>query len=625
MDKDETINLLKSLVESKNQNSSSKNQEFDKKIFELHKKYGRGILNVLRSKSLRHLVEYLDNLFPMLKDPKYSLGMKIFWLENDITDFPICQNQESFGKHQNKTSRCNLFGYSTVFCCGKCEAASNYQLRKRERTKKLKYGDPHYRNPQKAAKTMMAKTGFANPFSNPEIIEKMVEKKKASGDYCNHRKMVKTRLEKIRPEWRSLTWRTRVFLEKLEKSGVVKHLEAREFSKNERTRLSWKCRTWKVMKETWKKFEPLFTIDEWIDAKKFEDDLTWKCKKCGHVFKSCFNPHYEEYHRCVKCDPFESYHSKIEQEMQDFIESVHSHPSYDRNTKRIIGPVEIDDYIRDLKVGFEMNGLYTHSNKFKKPGYHTYKTKKCDELGIHLIHIFEDEWKNQCELCKSSILKVLKDNSGKLDVIDASKCKLVELEESEAFEFFENNSLRWKSEVFWDFKEKHEKLFKIYGLKKENNIVFACIVLKNNRLSFDLMHFSEKAFVSVPNALKTIVEEVSKHAKTVTCNLDKRWYIPQEKEILEELGFEFKCMVKARFFWVNYGYDRRISQMQMTKQFALEIQKTLFWRGFKYDDAKTLEENLVAGKCEKLFNAGEQHWLKHITKNLEKTTSSNFG
>lgn len=115
--------------------------------------------------------------------------------------------------------------------------------------------------------------------------------------------------------------------------------------------------------------------------------------------------------------------------------------------------------------------------------------------------------------------------------------------------------------------------------------------------------------------MKTIVEEVAKHAKTITCNLDKRWSLPQEKEVLEELGFEFRYMVKARFFFFfwgfNYGCDHRINQMQMTKQFALDNQKMLFHHGFKYDEEKTIEENLVAGKCEKLFNAGEQHWLKH--------------
>lgn len=68
--------------------------------------------------------------------------------------------------------------------------------------------------------------------------------------------------------------------------------------------------------------------------------------------------------------------------------------------------------------------------------------------------------------------------------------------------------------------------FKIYGLERrsDDRLAFACIVLKNKRLSFDLMHFSEVAFTLVTGALETVVKEVSKHAKIITCDLDnKKW------------------------------------------------------------------------------------------------------
>ena len=614
MDKNETQKMMKELAHSKSpENACARNKEIENQIIKLHKEHGRGVLNVLRAKTMQHLLKYLDDLFPMLRDPKYSLGMKIYWLENNIMDFPICCNRDH-GDHTNETDKCTLKGYETIFCCSHCEATSSYQQDKREATKELNYGDPHYTNREKAAKTLLKKTGYANPFSNPRIIKKMVAKKKAKGNYCNRTKRNQTLLERIRLEWRGLSWGTRKYLEFLEKEGVVKHLEPRDYTTEEKTKLSWKIRTYKIMVNKWKKFKPLFTLDEWIDADKFKDDLPWECKKCGHQFKSFFNGHYREYHRCLKCEPLENGRSAIEIEMQDFIEDIHPHPSYDRNTKHIISPVELDDYIRDLNLAFEMDGIYTHLSTFKKPGYHTYKTKRCDELGIHLIHIFEDEWKLQQNLCKSNIAKSLGDKSKHVEVVQANDCELVELSEVEATKFFEDNSIRWKSEVLWDWLDAKERLFKIYGLKRkcDSKLVFACIILKNKRLSFDLMHFSEAAFISVSGALEMVVKEISKHAKSITCDLDKRWYLPQEKKTLAKLGFKMVKMIRARFFWVNYGYDQRYNPRQLTKKFILENQKRMFGLGYKYDNSKSIEENLLAGKCAKIFNAGQQHYVMHI-------------
>lgn len=614
MNSDETNRLIKSLIISRTQAAlSNRNRSFEDEIISLHKKHGRGVLNVLRSKTYLHLVAYLNQLFPMLSDPKYTLGMKIYWLENNILDFPLCCNRDH-GDHANKTSACSLNGYSTVFCSPECECNSTYQQQKRAFTKKQKYGEPYYRNQEKAIRTRIEKTGYANPFSDPKVIEKMVAKKKMSGDYCNHAKRSQTMLEKIRPEWRGLAWRTRKFLEFLEENGVSTHLEAREYSKAERTKISWKIRTYNIMRDKWKKFKPMFSIDEWIDADKFKDDLLWECKTCGHQFKSFFNGHYAEYHRCLKCEPLENGRSRIEKEMQDFIEDIHPHPNYDRNTKHVISPVELDDYVKDLKIAFEMDGIYTHLSTFKKPGYHTYKSKRCDELGIHLIHIFEDEWKLQSHLCKSNIAKALGDATKYIKTISSVDCDLVELDEKTGFEFFEVNSIRWSSEVLWDYLSLKQKLYKIYGLKQKSDksLVFACIVLKNKRGSYDLLHFSEAAFISVKGALKTIVEEVSKVAKTITCNLDKRWYLPQDKKMLSALGFNMVSMVRARFFWVNYGFDLRYNPKQLTKKFVIANQKKLFGLQYEYDRKKTVEANLLAGKCAKIFNAGQQHWIMHV-------------
>jgi hypothetical protein len=44
-----------------------------------------------------------------------------------------------------------------------------------------------------------------------------------------------------------------------------------------------------------------------------------------------------------------------------------------------------------LKLGFEFNGLYWHSNKFKEKNYHLNKTDWFKEKGIY-AYIWEDDW-----------------------------------------------------------------------------------------------------------------------------------------------------------------------------------------------------------------------------------------
>ena len=61
--------------------------------------------------------------------------------------------------------------------------------------------------------------------------------------------------------------------------------------------------------------------------------------------------------------------------------------------RKIIAPQELDIYIPEKKLAIEFNGNYWHSEETKDKYYHQQKTIACAKKGIHLIHIFEYEWK----------------------------------------------------------------------------------------------------------------------------------------------------------------------------------------------------------------------------------------
>lgn len=85
---------------------------------------------------------------------------------------------------------------------------------------------------------------------------------------------------------------------------------------------------------------------------------------------------------------------------------------------------EIDIYFSQLKLGFEYNGAYWHSELYKDKNYHQDKSLYFQEKGIRIVHIFDYEWKNK----KDIILSIF--NKFKIR-IEARKCKIKEISNKE--------------------------------------------------------------------------------------------------------------------------------------------------------------------------------------------------
>lgn len=168
------------------------------------------------------------------------------------------------------------------------------------------------------------------------------------------------------------------------------------------------------------------------------------CKKCGAVVRDSYFNLQQYYCRnknqCKKCAP----KSVIQNEIFEYVKSLGvSVVQSDLNTikfkqsdKRF---KELDILCFDKKFAIEYNGLYYHSEKYKSDkNYHWNKTKAAAELGISLLHIWEDKWITSSDIYKS-IIKV------KLGLVDrkvyARKTNVKELSKDELREFFNKNHL----------------------------------------------------------------------------------------------------------------------------------------------------------------------------------------
>ena len=139
-------------------------------------------------------------------------------------------------------------------------------------------------------------------------------------------------------------------------------------------------------------------------------------------------------HKCaVRC-------SSAEKEVVAFVKSIYKGEIIE-NDRSIIAPKELDVYIPEKNFAIEYNGLYWHSEaQDKGQSYHLNKTKMCMNKGIRLLHIYENEWRDKQDICKSMIASALgvyerKEFARKCEVREVTDRKTV-------IDFFEQNHIQ---------------------------------------------------------------------------------------------------------------------------------------------------------------------------------------
>ena len=205
-----------------------------------------------------------------------------------------------------------------------------------------------------------------------------------------------------------------------------------------------------TLKEIWKDELELFE-DSITKTGNYYTRIKYKCKKCGHVGwqaisylslglvygTGCSNSCHKSYKG-----------SSYEQEIYEFLKELGLQEDTDfiRHDRSLIKnengyPLELDFYLPKYKVAIEFNGTYYHSyNYHVKNGlqssiaknYHYNKTRQCEDLGIHLIHIWQHEWISLKDRIKSIIKGELGLTKNK---IYARDCEFKEIPQNEYRDF----------------------------------------------------------------------------------------------------------------------------------------------------------------------------------------------
>jgi len=347
-----------------------------------------------RLDSLDIVRKMLDELYPI----NISIKTKIYLYYKNLKAPPRCKYcNDNFTKLIN-----SLKGFHE-FCSQKCASNSN----------EVK---------DKIQKTNLSKFGTITPLLNDEIKSKYLQNiiDKWGVDNISKSEEIKTK--------KSTTM--------LEKFGVEYNSQRVEIKK----KLSQKLTLYNEKKNTirhekhWK--EKLEKLNLQFISKEFGSIIEIKCPLEEHTFrihKTTFNDRLKNSTPiCTVCNPVGDTQSFKERELYDFIKSLYS--------KDIVQSyrdgLELDIYLPDLKIGFEFNGLFWHSDKFRDKNYHLNKLNLFRDKGIRVINIWEDDWIYKKSIIHGQIKNIL----GISQKIFARSCQVREIDDIDIIREFLNKN-----------------------------------------------------------------------------------------------------------------------------------------------------------------------------------------
>lgn len=456
----------------------------------------------------------------LIKKDEISLIEKIWLYQNNLSDIPTCLNEECNNPVKFKKF---CMGYRT-YCSRKCACQHTH---KNKEVKKLRI------------------RGIGKSNKDPEIRKLMTEKANNTKSKFSQQK---------KSEILSKRQKTT-----LDKWGVD------NISKNK----SIKSKISKKLKESLPKSHMSKLINKINNQNKFDiinidsdnigSEFILKCKKCSEPFeisRTLFNQRGRfSINQCLKCNPIGN-NSNFEQEVLGFISNIYTGPisskfKYHRK-------YEIDVYLPELNIGIECNGLWWHSEEYKENDYHIKKSNFFKDLGIKIIHIWEDDWKLKSEIVKSRLKNVIGMTENR---IYARSCEIDFVSPRESNDFLEQNHIQGninsKHKIGLFFNKELVSLMTFGELRKNLGQI-------KTLDTYELYRFCTKKNTIVLGGASKLLKYFIKenNPKKIISYASKDW---SEGNLYEKIGFDFKRETVPNYSYFHKDQGIRINRFNFRK------------------------------------------------------------
>lgn len=362
---------------------------------------------------------------------------KVYHIINGINGLVFCKNPfcDNLVKFKNST-----VGYLD-YCCNKCVSSDPKIKKKKEQTNLKKFGYKHASLSEDIKKKVKSIYNSRTEKEKEIILNKRINTVKekygvdnvSKLDYIQNKRVesFKVNIEKWKESYKKSSLE-RYGVEHPWMSDEIHNKTIKKFYENYENRI--------INKLSKSSYNDTFVEFNFNNNKR----IKLKCDNCNKEYLiEDYNFYFRvsnDYEICTNCNPIGSNYnvSNMELQLLNFIKN-----NYDgeilSNVRDIINPYEIDIYLPDLKLGFEFNSLYWHSELNKKKDYHYIKSEMSMVNNIQLIQIWEDDWVYNNDIVKSMILNKLNKTCNK---IYARKCEIKEVSPSVSREFLNDNHIQ---------------------------------------------------------------------------------------------------------------------------------------------------------------------------------------
>jgi hypothetical protein len=333
--------------------------------------------------------------------------------------------------------------------------------------------------------------------------------------------------------------------------------------------------------------ENKYNYDLITEINTVNDKISIKCNRCNKIFVQTVDAHLYGQTGCPNCSKVIT---KPQQEIYNFL----SPEKCLMNDRSLLKNKEIDLYFPDKNLGIEFDGIWYHSeiileqNNKNPKTYHLEKTKKCNVLGVELIHVWENEWKFSIDIVKNILLYKFNKIENK---IYARKCELREIDVKTFNYFCDNNHIHGGTASSIR-----------YGLFYNSNLVSVMGFRRNKKYSWEMSRQCSMLNHTVIGGMDKLFSHFVKEKTPMSCvtYADLRYFTGRS---YLNCGFVFSHNSKPNcFYFYKTNKLRLLSRINFQKHKLSKILNN-------FDPALSEWENMKNNGYNRIWDCGNAVYL----------------
>ena len=256
--------------------------------------------------------------------------------------------------------------------------------------------------------------------------------------------------------------------------------------------------------------------------------------------------------------------------------------SFRMHDREVLGGLELDFVVGDVAIEFNGNKYHTEFFGGKGKRYHLDKLERCNDNGLKLVQIFEDEYRLHRDIVLSKLSHILRLDTNVVK-ISARKCEILEVSPSDAYGFLESNHLQG-----------HSSSSVYLGAFIDGQLIGVMAFLNEGGGKWTLTRFATK----IGTLCRGVGGKLFGHfvdtyePLTIKSFADRRWTVSSSDNLYTKLGFELVKVLPPDYRYYNERVDKfarfhkfgfRKSTLSRKYGFPMEMTELEMVRSIGYD------------------------------------------